>query len=168
MDLPVRKNHRLPAESYSSPDCCYFFTICTHDRSPLFTNHQLAQSIIESLLWRHHKGVWNLHCYCLMPDHLHIIVGIKRDGSQSMNAGARGSVSKGILDQIAEFKRYTAHLWHKSEEAGPLWQRSSFDSIIDQLELVDDLILYVLNNPVRKGLAKCWEDYPYCGKLDIL
>lgn len=154
--MPERKYHRLPLETYSSTDCKFFFTICTHNKETLFTNHNLCTAVIDSLLWYHNRHTWNLHCYCLMPDHLHIIVSLLESERSSTD-------SKSILNWIAHFKTYTTQQWHKSGGNGPLWQKSSFDSVIDQFEPVDDLIHYVLNNPVRKGLVDNWEDYPYCG-----
>ncbi|MHB0998773.1 MAG: REP-associated tyrosine transposase [Armatimonadota bacterium] len=163
MEFPERKNHRLPTESYTSTDCFYFFTICAHNRLPLFADHHLAKSIIDSLLWRHQNNTWNLCCYCLMPDHLHLIISLPEETDQVINAGVRGTIPLGALDQISAFKRYITQIWHKSGGVGPLWQKNSFDSIIDSFDTIDDLIRYVLNNPVRKSLVNNWEDYPYCG-----
>ncbi|MHB1000664.1 MAG: REP-associated tyrosine transposase [Armatimonadota bacterium] len=157
--MPERKNHRLPLDSYSSTDCKYFFTICTHGRSNLFADSHLCSIIINSLLWYHEHNIWNLYCYCLMPDHLHILISLLPESKQS------DTNTEDILKIIARFKSYTDQQWRKRGKAQPLWQKSIFDSIIDQFEPADEVISYILNNPVRKGLVENWENYPYCGVI---
>ncbi|MHB1001133.1 MAG: REP-associated tyrosine transposase [Armatimonadota bacterium] len=153
--IPDRKNHHLPFETYSSTDCKFFITICAYNKNDLFTSHNLCTAVVDALLWYHNNHTWNLYCYCLMPDHLHMIVSLP---SRSMQSGVS---AKSILTSIAQFKSYTTRQLWKYSETQNLWQRNCFDSVIDQLESVDDLIRYVLNNPVRKGIVDKWEDYPY-------
>ncbi|MHB1457654.1 MAG: transposase [Armatimonadota bacterium] len=69
---------------------------------------------------------------------------------------------------IASFKSYTTKLWWEYGGEGPLWQKSSYDEVVDNAEGVDRLILYVLNNPVRKGMVDHWEDYHYSGIMHEL
>ena len=76
--------------------------------------------------------------------------------------GVRGIVPEGILDQVGTFKRFTTtQIWWKQGGAGRLWQRSSYDHVIRYNKSVEPVVHYVLNNPVRKGLVRDWEDYPY-------
>jgi len=156
---PMRKSHRLPMGVYATSDCFFFFTICANKNNPPFKG-SISKAIIESIIWRHENRLWNLHCYCLMPDHLHIVLS-------PSNVNKSESV-KGILDLIASFKSYTTKLWWDFGGEGPLWQRSSYDEVIDSMGNVDQLILYVLNNPVRKGLVDHWKDYQYSGIMHEL
>jgi len=108
-----------------------------------------------------------MHCYCLMPDHLHFIVRLPEGESRQYNAGARGWVEAGLLDQIGAFKRYTTtQIWRSAGGVGPLWQRSSYDRAMRADGSIDAAVHYVLNNPVRRGLVQRWEEYPYSGIVD--
>jgi REP element-mobilizing transposase RayT len=163
----ARKKHRLPLESYSQSDCEYFFTICARGQGNPFTHHALARAIVDALLWRRNHHNWRLYCYCLMPDHLHFIVQLPDIEARLTNAGARGVVPYGILDHIADFKRYTTtQVWWKLGGRGALWQRSSYDRVLRYNESVDEAVQYVLNNPVAKGIVDRWEDYPYAAIVD--
>ncbi len=84
-----------------------------------------------------------------------------------INAGARGLVPESILDQIGNFKKYTTtQVWWKHGGQGLLWQKSSYDRVIRYNESVQEAVSYVLNNPVRKGLMKRWDDYPNSSVVD--
>ncbi len=45
------------------------------------------------------------------------------------------------------------------------WQRSFFDHALRQDEDMKRAVLYILGNPVRKGLVQHFHDYPLCGSF---
>jgi len=47
-----------------------------------------------------------------------------------------------------------------------MWQARFHDHVLRPNEPVKDICEYILNNPVRKNLAKSCEDYKFCGFLD--
>jgi REP element-mobilizing transposase RayT len=164
--LLERKKHRLPLEYYASSDCEFMFTITMRQGQP-FRRAELAQSVVQSLLWRKRMHRWTLYCYCLMPDHLHFVVRLPPSEVRLLNGGARGIVPEGILDQVGNFKKYTTtQIWWKQGGEGRLWHRSSYDRVIRYQNSVESAIHYVLNNPVRKGLVERWEDYAYSAIVD--
>ena len=162
-----RKLHRLPHEQYTFSENEFFFTICARHLSAPFTNHTLAQMITQSLFWcREHYG-WYMFCYCLMPDHLHFIVRLLDAERKQLNAGARGLLMEGILEQVGRFKSYTtSQCWWKLGGQGPLWQKSSYDHVIRYNDSVEEAARYVINNSVRKNMVECWDQYPYAGIVD--
>lgn len=162
-----RKKHRLPIASYTASDCEFFFTMCARHHGEPFVNPNLAQAIVDSLLWRKQYHNWKLYCYTLMPDHLHFLVQLPPHQIRTMNAGARGIVPEGILDHIGNFKKYTTtQVWWKSGGVGQLWQKSSYDRVIRYNQSVAPVVHYILENPVRKGLVTYWQDYPYSAIVD--
>ena len=163
---PVRKIHRLEIDRYASDESKFFFTLCARGNRKPFENPALANAIIESLIWRKKKHNWTLFCYCLMPDHLHLIIRALERRLEICNAGVRGRIEKSLLEEIAEFKSYTTRIWWKHGGKGPLWQESSYDHVFRYNESMQKAAWYVLNNPVRKGLVDKWEDYPYSAIVD--
>ncbi|MCX6376634.1 MAG: hypothetical protein NTU88_11475 [Armatimonadetes bacterium] len=126
----------------------------------------MASAVVEALLWRRQQHQWVLHCYCLMPDHLHFIARLQTEEPRVVDAGARGTVADGMLEHIRQFKRYTTRIWWRHGGEGALWQRSSYDHVFRYSESIDAAVSYVLMNPVRKGLVENWVDYPYGGIVD--
>jgi len=50
----------------------------------------------------------------------------------------------------------------------PLWQKNFYDHIVRKEESILKIAEYILNNPVRKGMALRWESYPYSRMVDPL
>lgn len=44
---------------------------------------------------------------------------------------------------------------------GPLWQNESHDRLVRNREEYDQIERYILNNPVRAGLARSVAEYPW-------
>ena len=163
----VRRKHRLTAECYSLSDCEYFFTLCARHQGAPFTDVELAKAVVDSLLWRKQKHHWRLYTLCLMPDHLHCLLSLERHEVSYINGGARVILPEGILNQVAGFKSFTTtQIWWKQGGKGPLWQRSSYDRVIRHNQSIQHAASYILDNPVRKGIVKQWQDYPYSRIVD--
>ena len=88
------KQRRLPGFDYATPDHAVFVTVRAHGSSAPFSNPRLAQLVLSSLEWlRSHRGV-SLYAFCLMPDHLHLLLRL-----------GGGTQTLGLI--IGSFKRFT-------------------------------------------------------------
>jgi len=85
--------------------------------------------------------------YCLMPNHVHMIV-VPRD-------------EKGLRGLFADVHRqYTRRINARNKWTGHLWQGRFGPVAMDEAHLVN-AIRYVSLNPVRAGLVKKAEDWPW-------
>jgi REP element-mobilizing transposase RayT len=156
----------VPARGTLS-DCEYFFTLCARHQGAPFSDDVLATAVIDSLLGRKAQHHWRLYTACLMPDHLHFLVGLEPDEIRYVNSGARGTLAEGLLHHVAAFKSFTTtQVWWKRGGTRQLWQRSSYDRVIRHKESIQHAASYILENPVRKGIVKQWQDYPYSRIVD--
>jgi putative transposase len=89
--------------------------------------------------------------YCFMPDHAHLLV-------EGMSADADAKAF------IARAKQYSG-FYYKQEHGVTLWQRYGFEHTLRDDELTLVVVKYILENPVRSGLVKRVEDYPFSGSL---
>jgi REP element-mobilizing transposase RayT len=163
---PQRKLHRLSSAVYAKTEYEYFFTICARHQGEPFRNAQLAQAVVESLLWTKQKHHWVLFCYCLMLDHLHFVCRLTEAEVKWINAGARGRQPEGVLDHVGRLKSYTTNLSWKLGFEGQLWQKSSYDRVLDMEHPFEEIVLYTLENPQRKGLVDDWTAWPYSKIVD--
>ena len=132
----------------------YFVTIVVLDRRKVFHDARLARATIDCLIGLKHRMDFNLYSYCLMPDHLHALVG----------AGASGLT----LGQICgAFKSVSTHAYWRWYE-GRLWQRQFYDHVIRHEGDFVETCEYVRMNPVRRGLVSMPEEWPYTGCVDSL
>ena len=141
-----RKNIRLNKEVYSNPNQIFSLTICTKDRQPIFRNKLYAQETVNTFESKPFLQETEKYAYCLMPDHLHLLLSPK-DGN--------------LIDFIRRWKSYVVSILNKSDFAGPCWQRSFYDHALRNDEDIKAAAKYIVNNPVRKQLAKHWKEYPY-------
>jgi putative transposase len=88
-----------------------------------------------------------------MPDHVHIILTPLIDQQTEIFSLAK------ITQPI---KAISAHeINGRLGRRGQIWQEESFDRVLRSSEKLDEKVAYVLNNPVRKGLANTPAEYPW-------
>ena len=137
--MKVKTSPRLKEFDYIGP-YSYFITILTFKRNTYFHNNRIANSIINYLKDISEKNNFLINVYCLMPDHIHFI--------------ATGtSVNANLKKFIQRFKQITSFYFKKSFHKR-LWHLSYYDHIIRKEEDIRDIMKYILENPVRKGLIK--------------
>jgi REP element-mobilizing transposase RayT len=91
---------------------------------------------------------FRLYVYCLMPDHLHLLLS---PAESATNVSA-------FLDR---FKSFTTNRYWKLGGSGRLWQPSARDRLKRPSEPLETLVAYIANNPVRAGLVPRWTEWPY-------
>ena len=94
----------------------------------------------------------DLRALLVMPDHVHMIFVPLIDVDRS-EVFSLAQITKGI-------KGTSAHLINRRlGRPGRVWQEESFDRVLRVSEKLDEKIAYILDNPVRKGLAASSEEY---------
>ena len=101
-----------------------------------------------------------------MADHLHFVCRLTDAEVKLISTGARGMQPEGVLDHLARFKSYTTNQSWKHGFEGKLWQKSSYDRVLDMEKPLEEIVRYTLENPVRKQLVRDWEDWPYSRIVD--
>lgn len=116
---------------------------------------QVAAMVAESLHYRSDR-VYDLDAFCIMPNHVHVVFTplLKADGTyHAMSA---------IMHSL---KRYTARQANLMlGRGGDFWQHENYDHVVRDEAEWHRIITYVLNNPVKAGLVKQWDEWPwtYC------
>jgi len=145
-----RKHIRLPAERYLGRQL-YFVTLCFHHRRHFGANARIARWLIDEL--RSHAAACEffVHAYCVMPDHVHILVAGALETSDMMTF-------------VMSFKQKTASEFTRRTHR-PLWQFKYYDHILRAKDSADRVAWYIWSNPVRKGLCATPTDYPFLGSF---
>lgn len=139
---------RLADFDYASPGVAYHITIGAYEKQDIFTGSSINQVIINSLKVSAKLYGYELIAYCLMPNHLHVLV----------QADKR---PKHLSKFIRAFKSYCTNA-NLTETSRKLWQRSFYDHILRKDEDLAAVADYILNNPMRKGLVVEREQYEWC------
>lgn len=106
-------------------------------------------------LWRYHdKFDFVLYCYCLMPNHVHLLIEAK-------------DVPLSKIMQALQFS-YTQSFNRRHRKVGHLFQGRYKPILCDKDEYLLALISYIHNNPVRSGLVKNPKEYKWSSHCSIL
>jgi len=127
----------------------YFVTIKTFNNIKYFTKKDNIDFIEKYLKKISDKYCFDIWLYLFMPDHLHILFW-----AQNKNCNLEKLIKEFKQKTGFYFKKYTNH---------NLWAKSYFDHILRNEDSVEEVVYYILNNPVRKDLVKKWIDYKYWG-----
>jgi REP element-mobilizing transposase RayT len=147
------RSNRLPSYDYSS-DRPVHVTVCTDNKEQIFDSELNAKIVIDELLKAAKDLRFRILCYCLMPDHLHIIV-------------SPGESALTLSKFLNIFKGRTTAVFRESRDLRKIWQKSAFDHVIRTEEDLRAIIEYIMNNPVRKGIVEKVDDYPYSESFDV-
>ncbi len=148
----LRKNIRLPAADYLGTRI-YFVTICCHRRRHVFAEERLGVWLIKHLHRACQKHNFIVHAYCIMPDHVHLLV-----------EGKDKSCKLSLF--VSVFKQQTATVYTKRFRKH-LWQVKYFDRVLRKAEDAESIAWYIWLNPVRKGLCQSPQDYPLSGSFSM-
>jgi putative transposase len=159
-----RKQIHLKNFDYGSHEHLFFITICTAAKQNYFTDPKISKIVIDELEHRRTNQEIRLFCYCIMPNHLHMLIRLNENYTKK--EGAFGE--RTLQNWVSAFKRYTAKILRETFNVEPLWQSNFYDHVIRKDESLLEICSYILNNPVRKGMVSNWEEYPYSRMVDDL
>ena len=103
--------------------------------------------VLKSLYWLEKMEKIILDAAVVMPDHLHLVAGLKQ--------GSLAQVMRSLKRQTAK----ELNLLLGSH--GSFWQPQYHDHAVRDDEDLNQVVLYALHNPVRAGLVEDFHDYPY-------
>jgi putative transposase len=149
-DRHRRRSLRLRNFDYRNPGPYHIILGTLHKRR-LLADSQLAERLITLLEEEAIAAGALVYAYCLMPDHVHILLSPGPD--------------QNIIRLIQRFKSRATRIHRQLGKEGPLWQRGFYDHILRREEGIKEVARYILANPVRKGLAPSVVDYPFSGSF---
>ena len=168
MALPGRKYIRLPHERYADTGAVASITVAVRERRPIFRDEHLAQIMVEAVLSTARDMGMPVYAFCVMPDHVHVLVGADFISARLQeDASPRAGIKPAPTSLIEFVKFMKGRSAASARRAGLMqqsfWQRSFFDHFLRRDEDIETVCRYIWDNPVRAGLVSYWKDYPYSG-----
>ena len=147
------RNKRLAPEVYEEPGTSCFFTIRAYQKQSPFEQAARNHAVLK-VLTEHRLPLNTLVlAYCLMPDHLHLLLTPRLKGAS-------------MLTFVDQFKgKSTARSWPTGWQ-GRLWQARYHDHVLRADEEFRVVAAYILENPIRKGMVERPEEYLWSGGID--
>jgi putative transposase len=146
--MRTNRPHRLTRFDYLG---ChrYSLTFCTRFRAKLFVDSDVVGLVLSQFLRAVGEEEFSLLAYCFMPDHVHFLV---QGNSESSNG--RRLIKLG--------KQYPGYAYSQKYRC-KLWQPWGYERVLRDEEASVTVARYILENPVRAGLARTVLDYPFVG-----
>lgn len=130
----------------------YFITSVTDGRKQIFTDRLACELLLNILTYHKFSCCYHVYAFVIMPDHLHIIV----EPHSEMNIS---QIVKRIKGAFARFYNQI------KDSEGAVWQNGFYDRGIRGRTELNEVITYIHNNPLRKGLVKEVGEYHYSSYL---
>jgi len=147
--LPQRKSPAHGVFIDKSKPTIVMINVCTKDR-----DRWLATDIHHALLRKVWKKAtaWLVGRYVILPDHIHLFA-------------APGDMDLPLENWMKYWKSFFSR---ENQRPECRWQAGHWDTRMRTREIYEERWEYVRNNPVRHGLVKQPEDWPYSGELNDL
>ena len=143
--------HHAPIERHNEP-IIIFLTVCSKGKRPIFAFPDVVEGIVTA--WQQ-ATTWLVGRYVIMPNHIHLFC-------------APGLFPHEPLKQwVRYWKNHASKNWPRPNEH-PIWQRDFWDTQLRRQESYGAKWQYVMQNPVRAGLVKDADVWPFHGELNTL
>ena len=149
----MSKPERLPS---AANDQTYFLTTGTDGRERLFIYAAFANLFIDTLYRYRKEKKYQIHAFVLMPEHFHAVITPAPDIT---------------VERAMQFLKggYSFRVKKELNRNFDIWQPGFTDHRV-RIGEYEEFRLYIDQNPVKAGLVKKAEDYPYgsaSGKYEL-
>jgi REP element-mobilizing transposase RayT len=109
--------------------------------------------IVEDAIVSRHGRQYELHCWVVMPNHVHLLITPLENVSKAMQS----------------LKRFTARECNRAFglTGQPFWQEESYDRLVRDSAEFARIARYIEMNPVKCGLALTPEEFPWSSARPI-
>jgi REP element-mobilizing transposase RayT len=125
-------------------------SILDNSKNDLFLKDpKVAKLAIDSLLWMEENYKWKMIAVVIMPNHAHILTSGE-------------SAIKPFNSAFSNFKGFTAREANKLlSRNGAFWSPETFDHWCRNPFEEERIKKYIIDNPVKAGLAEKYSDWPW-------
>ena len=134
------------------PGGCYFFTVVTNKRQPIFAHIDAIDLLKNAFQWTKKRYPFTIEALVILPDHLHSIWTLPINDS---NFPIRWNLIKGYFSKNWSPKadNPTLDMLNQRREK-EIWQHRYWEHFISDEKDFYVHMEYVHNNPVKHGLVR--------------
>jgi len=146
---------KKPIQKISYPGRYYYIYNQGNRKQDIFLDKSDYLKYLEKLREYKKKHNISIICYCLMPNHFHLL--LRQDADIPI-----------YKFMHALHTSYSMYVNHKHDRTGHLFQGKYKQKEIDKNEYLLQLSSYIHLNPVVSGLVEKLEDYQWSSYLDYI
>jgi len=157
----MRSHYRI-----NEPDAAHFITSTVVAWLPVFTTDACCDILVRSFAYcREHKGL-RIYAWVVLDNHFHAIVAarelaktiadLKKFTAREIVAQLLSEGREWLRDQLRYFRAA-----HKRASTHQVWQEGSHPQAITSDAMMEQKLVYLHNNPVKRGLVASPEHWRY-------
>ncbi len=112
----------------------------------------LIANIVQESLQHCAAKYYDLWASTIMSNHVHILITLKKDAPI-------------LYEVLQNHKKFTGRQANKvlQRTGKRFWEKESYDHLVRYYDknAFGNIVAYIVNNPIKAGLVKNWEDWPY-------
>jgi putative DNA methylase len=192
LDRPVPEGRRLTEHRERASKLFFvgYDEYLDNDRTIDWLARPQVAAMIRANLYHHNGRKYHLLAYCVMPNHVHVLLqpipetdrgggagsegrSRRQDATNSDPVGADGvhdetpDARSPLADIMHSLKSYTAHQANALlGRCGQFWQHESYDHWVRDEEELGRIVDYICANPVKAKLADEPQEWFFCSAHD--
>ena len=143
------------------------------DRKVHWLSDARLAALVRTALYHWHGRKYNLLAYCVMPNHVHVLLlpldmpPVLSRTDELPVVGECSDRHSPLASIMHSLKGYTAHRANRLlRRSGAFWQHESYDHWVRDEEELERIVQYINGNPVRAGLVSQPHDWHWCSAHD--
>lgn len=168
----------------------HFITFAVVEWVDVFSRKEYRDIVLDSIRFcQQDKGLL-LHCWCIMSNHLHLVISTRNENLSDVLRDFKKYTSKQIIKAISENKQESRREWvleifrregakNSRNTRFQFWRQDNRPMELYSGKFIIQKMNYVHNNPVEAGIVDNPEHYLYssakdyfyskkCGLLDLV
>ena len=168
----------MSAYKFYNPEGIYFVTFTVVEWVDVFTRKSYSEIVLDSLKYCIKEKGLVVHAWCLMSNHIHLIISKKGEPTLSdIVRDFKKFTSSQIIKEIETNKRESRRNWilwvfnsvgakNSNNKKYQFWRQDSHAEELFSHAFMDQKLNYIHCNPVEAGIVLEQEHYVYSSATD--
>ncbi len=150
----------------------YFVSFAVVHWIDVFTRSIYCDILIESLKYCQKEKGLILYAWCIMPSHVHLIIGTRGESMQNILRDIKSFTSRSIRKEIHKNPKESRKEWMLSmmtlaglsngnNKDWQFWQQNNHPIELSSNSIIDQKLEYIHYNPVSAGYVESPEHWLY-------
>ena len=159
-------------------DKLYFISFATVYWIDVFVREEYNQIILDSWKYCQEKKGLEIYGWCIMPSHVHMIIGSKKNKLEDIVRDMKKHTSSELRAAIKNNNFESRKKWiiwmmgragkkNGNNQNWQFWQQHNKPLEIKDQEMFDESLNYIHQNPVLAGFVIKEEDWKYSSSKDF-
>lgn len=162
---------------FRNKDEIYFVSFATVHWIDVFTRTLYKDILVESLGFCQKKKGLEIYAWCIMTNHVHLIIGSKDQPLAAIMRDLKKFTAVRVLEAIKENPQESRKEWllwffknagrkNPNNKTYQFWQQDNHPVVLDRAEIAEQKLDYLHANPVEAGFVSEPEDWLYSSARD--